>query len=193
MTMITIDISDELHQELLDVAGQLKINANETIQLALGYFLQAQSLTSVLEGTSRMSDGQALVDFPELKEEIGMDIKFHSKAMEELEALTEEEQVDVLEELITRITTPDEELEETLDLVIKEEQGTQIVLSEFYFGDVIYKIGQTVEIYHLALLEDEDESEADDNEEDEGEGEELEEDLFEEELAFEEKGNNVNH
>lgn len=170
MTTMTLDIPDEIYSELTNIAEQLKITPQECLQLSLNHLFQTHTLDSALEGSSRIDDGQDLVDFPELKEELGMDIKFHPQAMEELEALTEEEQVTILEELITRITSEEFEVEDTLDLVLKDHEDKQTVLSEFDFGDVVYQIGQIIAIYHISVLndiEDLDEEEEDDEDEDE--------------------------
>lgn len=167
MATLTIDIPDDVFTELSNIADQLKITAEECVQLSLNHLLQTHTLDSALEGSARIDDGEELVDFPELKEELGLDIKFHPMAMEELEALTEEEQVSILEELISRITSEDVELEDTLDLVLKDQDEKQTILSEFDFGDVVYQIGSTIVIYHIAILNEIEEEDGEDEEEDE--------------------------
>lgn len=168
MATMNIEVPDEIFSEINNIAEQLKMSATECIQLALNHFLQTHTLESAVEGIARIDNGETLVDFPELKEELGLEITFHPMAMEELEALTEDEQVIILEELINRITDEEgEEADDALDLVLKDMGEDQIVLSEFSFGDVVYKIGQTVAIYHIAILGDMDEEDEDDLDEDE--------------------------
>lgn len=169
MTTTTFELPEDVSVELSNIAEQLKITPTQTVRLALSHFLQSETLANGLEGVARIDDGEALVDFPELKEELGIDIKFHALAMEELEELSEEEQVAILEEIIDRITTEDDELSESLDLVLKEEGENQVVVSEFSFGDVVYQIGNMVAIYHIAMIEDAEDEDEEDEEEIEGE------------------------
>ncbi len=156
MTTMNIDLPEEMFEEFNNIAEQLTLSHTECVQLALNHFFQTHILESAVEGIARIDDGESLVAFPELKEELGLDITFHPMAMEELETLTEEEQVIILEEVINRITqeTADEQDDDDLDLVLKDLGDKQIVLSEFDFGDVVYQIGQSVVIYHIAILED---------------------------------------
>lgn len=169
MTMLQINVPDDAMTELSIVAEQLKMSPEQCVLLALNHFIQTDTAGNAIEGQSRIGDGEALVDFPELKEEVGIDIQFHPIAMEELETLEEEAQVHVLGELIERISAEEEELTDTLDLVLKDDPENQIVLSSFSFGDVVYTIGETVVIYHIAFTEEE---EFEDEEEDEVEVEE---------------------
>ncbi|MFI4937716.1 MAG: hypothetical protein ACHQJ6_04315 [Candidatus Berkiellales bacterium] len=162
MATINIEIPDEVYSEVSEVALQLKVSPAECVQLALSHFLQTHSLESAIEGLARIEDGEELIDFNELKNELGIDVKFHPQAMEELESLSEEDQVVILEEIIDRITSEEEELEGAVDLVLKDKDNQQTILSEFGFGDVVYQIGENVGIYHIAILEEEDEDDEDD-------------------------------
>jgi len=162
---LTIDLPDDFYAELCDIASQLKQTPEQSAILALSHFAQTDTVDNAIEGMARTEDSEVLVGFPELQEELGLEIKFHPMAMEELEAIEEEDQIEILEQLIHRIASSEEELDGTLDLVLKEESSSQIVLSGFDFGDVIYKAGQNIIVYHLALHEDEnedDEEELDD-------------------------------
>lgn len=170
MTMLQINVPDEAMTELSEVAEQLQLSKEQCVLLALNHFIQTDTAGNAIEGQSRIGDGEALVDFPELKEEVGIDIQFHPVAMEELETLDEETQVHVLGELIERISADEEELTDTIDLVLKDDPVNQVVLSSFSFGDVVYTIGETVVIYHIAFIEEdeyEDEEEDDETVEDE--------------------------
>jgi hypothetical protein len=169
MATLTVNIPDEIYAELQTVAEQLQQTPEQCLQLGLCYFLQTPTLDSALEGIARINTEVEYIDFPELKEAYGIDIKFHPMAIEELEVLDEEEQTNVLEELIDRISEDNPEAEEMMDLVLKEEPDHQIVLSEFAFGDLVYKIGQSITVYHIALAEEMFE------EEDEGDTAEAEE------------------
>ncbi len=175
MANLTLEVADDVYSELTNLAEQLKISPEQCAQLALHHFLQTDTIENAIEGVNRMDDGQELVDFPELKEELGIEIKFHPDAMDELESVTEEDQIEILERLINRISAHEEELEATLDIVIKEIGESQVVLSGFGFGDIVYQLGENVVIYHIALIEEDDEDEDDDSEdeldeEDEEEG-----------------------
>ncbi len=182
MANLTLEIADDVYSELSTLAEQLKISPEQCAQLALHHFLQTDTIENAIEGVARMEDGQELVDFPELKEELGIEVKFHPDAMDELESVTEEDQIEILERLINRISAHEEELEATLDIVIKEIGENQIVLSGFGFGDIVYQLGENVVIYHIALIDEEDE---DEDEEDDSEDELDEEDAEEGSLVLE--------
>ena len=169
MAQLTINLPDDFSTELTEIANQLKLPPEQCVMLALSHFLQTDTVENAIEGVARTNDGETLVDFPELKQELGLDLKFHPQAMEELESLSEEEQVEILGELIERITAKEEELHDTIDLVLKEENANQLVLSGFGFGDVIYQIGDNILIYHIALMDEFEDEEEDEDEEDETE------------------------
>lgn len=166
MASITLQLPDEFYAELNDTANQLKSTPEQCLELALAHFMQSHALMSAIEAIARMEDNEPLVDFPELKEELELDIKFHPMAMDELESLTEEEQVTVLEDLINRISGENEEMDDSLDLVIKDTPDYQVILSEFSFGQVVYKISDVITIYFVGIIEDEDD-ETEEEEEDE--------------------------
>lgn len=170
MASITLELPDEYYSELIDTASQLKTTPEHTLGLALAHFMQSGALMSALEAVARTDDNEPLVDFPELKEELELDIKFHPMAMEELDSLTEEEQVTVLEDLINRISSEPEDLDDSLDLVIADTPDYQLILSEFSFGQVVYRIGDFITIYYVGIIEDEDD-ELEDEEEEEDESE----------------------
>lgn len=173
MATLTVTIPDDVFAELKTVAEQLQQTPEQCAYLSLCHFLQAPTVDSALEGMARIEPAVEYVDFPELKTAYGIDIQFHPMAIEELEALTEEEQTSLLEELIDRISDEDPDAEEMMDLVLKDNGDHQIVLSEFPFGDVVYKIGQTIVVYHIALVEDSAEEEEDDEEEEEIQAESI--------------------
>ncbi|MBS0287298.1 MAG: hypothetical protein JSR17_08385 [Proteobacteria bacterium] len=198
MATLNIQLTDDFNSELTNIAEQLKVSPEQCVQLALHHFFQTDTVENAIEAIARIDDGQALVDFPELKEELGIDIKFHPDAMDELESVSEEDQIDILERLINRISANEDELEATLDIVLKEQGENQLVLSGFSFGDIVYELGENVVIYHIALIEDseEDEDEGDDEEEDEDDDEADLEDEDEDEEAEEdslEKHEKHNH
>jgi hypothetical protein len=182
MPKITVNVPDELFEVLSEIASSLKESPENCLMLALNHLMQTDTLDNAIEGVSRMDDGQALVDFPALKEELDIDIQFHHQAMEELEALEEEDQIEVLGQFVERISEEEAELLPELDLAIKETPDGQVILSSFDFGEIVYQSGESTIIYHLAMEELEDE---DDDEEDEEEDFEDEEDS-EDELIFDE-------
>ena len=165
MANLTLNLPDDVYAELSNIAAQLKISPEQCSQLALQHFLQTDSIENAIEGVSRVDDGEELVDFPELKEELGIEIRFHPDAMEELESVSEEDQIEILEQLISRISDQEEDLEATLDIIISEQGENQIVLSGFNFGDIVYQLGKNIIIYHIALIEEEDEGDEEDEDE----------------------------
>ena len=76
MATLNIQLTDDFHSELSNIAEQLKISPEQCVQLALHHFFQTDTVENAIEGSMRMTDGQTLVDFPELKEELGIEIKF---------------------------------------------------------------------------------------------------------------------
>lgn len=176
MANLNLNIPDNVFSELSNISSQLKLTPEQCLLLALNHFLRTDTVENAIEGIARSEDPSALVGFPEFKEEIGIDLQLHPLAMGELEALEPEDQMEVLSQLMERISTTEKETETTLDLILKEQPAGAIKLSGFAFGDVIYQLGQTqtVAIYHIALIEDEleeddldDDDELDDFEDDE--------------------------
>lgn len=163
MGNITLSLSDDLFSELSDTATALKCTLPEFIELAVSHFFQTPTLENSLEAMERISDQEALVDFPELRDELELDIKFHPLAIEELESLSQEDQITILENLVSRIS--EESDDEAVDLVIKETPEYQIVLSEFHFGQVVYKIGESIIVYYVSVSDDYFENNAHDEEE----------------------------
>ena len=166
MTSLKIDLPDEVYQDLNEVAKRLNQTPEETTQMALSLLMQFDSLEYALLAMQRVMDGQASMPLPALSEEAELALEFHPEALAELQSLSEDDQVAVLSELIERIVAEESDLEDTLDLVLNENEKEQVVLSSFDFGDIVYKIGDKVVVY-LIGLPFEDEFEMEDFDEDE--------------------------
>lgn len=182
MPALTIDIPDELYDELEETAAELNIEASDLLMLSFNHFVQTDTIDNVIEGLDRSTmPDENLITFPELKEELDLDINFHPLAIEELESLEEEDQVELIGQLIERISQ--EEAAEEVDLILKEDNDDTVLLSSFDFGDITYRINdEFITIYHIALNHTLDEGF---DEEEEFEPFE-EEDEFGEELEFDE-------
>lgn len=185
MKTLSIQLPDELYDEFINISSQLKISPDDCALLAISHLMQTDSFQNAMEAMERYQDGQKLIEIPEFQEELDVILRFHPLAKEELDTLDEESQVDILSELIDRTALDEEELEHTIDLVIKDNNDTQVVLSSFDFGDIIYEIGEDITIYHIALDDSEDEDEDDDEESDDDDNNDTEEDL-DEEFEYEE-------
>lgn len=160
MASINVEIPDELLEELEDISEQLKTSTSETVMLALSYIMQTNTLENAIEGIARLDDDtdEEIISFPEIKEEIDLDINFQAAAMEELEALDEEDQIELIGHLIERLSMDEEVEDNNVDLILREEDDASVILSCFEFGDIIYRLGEDVTIYHIAmhdLLDDE--------------------------------------
>lgn len=165
---VKINVPDDLYADISDVAEQLKLSPSDCMQLAIQHFLLTDTVDNAIEGIARINSGEALVNFPELKEELGIEIQFHPAAMEELESVEEEDQITILEQIINRITQEEDNEEDTgVDLILSETADTQMVISGFSFGDVVYSQGETIVIYHIALIEEEELEEEEEEDEDE--------------------------
>lgn len=164
MANLTINIPDELLEDLQDISEQLKTSPSETVLLALSYIMQQNTLENAIEGIARIDDDaeDEIISFPELKDEFDLDINFQATAMQELEALDEEEQIDLIAQLIERLSIDEDEIEEddNVDLVLRDDDDASIILSCFDFGDIVYRLSnEDVTVYHIAInemLEDED-------------------------------------
>lgn len=172
MPSLTINIPDELFEELKDAAKELTLEPDELLTMSFNHFIQTPTIDNVAEGLERsQTPDENLISFPELKEELDMDINFHPLAMEELESLDEEDQIELIGELINRISQEDNV--ENIDLVLKDDEDGTLLLSSFDFGDLIYRLtDEVITIYHIALNEELDE---DFDDEDEDFDEEIEE------------------
>lgn len=176
MTSFTITLPDEIHADLAEVAKRLNQTPEETTQMALSLLMQFDSLDYALIAMQRINDGETIVPLPALADESELALEFHPLALEELQSLDEDDQIELLTELIERIVAEEEELEDTLDLVINESETEQVVMSSFEFGDVVYKISEKVVVYLIGIpeLEEFDGLEMDMDEEDLDEGTDAE-------------------
>lgn len=160
MASINVEIPDELLEDLEDISEQLKTSTSETVMLGLSFIMQTNTLENAIEGIARIDDDtdEEIISFPEIKEEIDLDINFQAAAMEELEALDEEDQIELIGHLIERLSMDEEVEDNNVDLILREEDDASVILSCFEFGDIIYRLGEDVTIYHIAmhdLLDDE--------------------------------------
>lgn len=188
MANLNINIPDNLFSELSNIASQLKQTPEQCLLLALNHFIKTDTVENAIEGIARAEDSAALVDFPEFKEEVGIALQLHPLAMDELETLELEDQMEVLGQLIERISGEKEDEESTpLDLDLREQATGQLKLSGFSFGDIIYQIGQNITIYHIALLEDDMDEDFDDEDDMDEEVEGEEDFLIEDEIDEEER------
>lgn len=176
MATLSVNLPDDIFEEFQTIAQELKISNDACALLAISYMTQTDVFQTAIEGMSRYQDGQPLHTIPEIEEELEVGLHLHPLGKEELESLDDEAQIDVLAELIERTTLDEEELEDTLDLVIKDTGETQVVLSSFEFGDVVYEVGDEITIYHISLSDDSDEEDEDDEDEEFEDDEDFEDD-----------------
>lgn len=167
MTSLKIELPDDVYNDLGEVAKRLNQTPEETTQMALSLLMQFDSLDYALIATQRINDDQESVPLPALAEEADLALEFHPEALEELQSLEEDDQVEVLSSFIERIVAEEAELENTLDLVITENDNEQVVLSSFDFGDIVYKIGDKVVVYMIGLPPEEEFEEFDIEEDEE--------------------------
>lgn len=154
MPTISLNVPDEIFTEVVEISQQLKQTPEELFMLALHHLTRTDTIDNTIEGITRMEDGETLMGFPELKEELGMEVQFHPMAMEELESLEEEDQIEVLGSLIDRLMGEDDP-DVSLDLPICETPAGTLITSGFIFGDITYIKGPSLIVYHIALAEEE--------------------------------------
>lgn len=180
MATLTIDLPDELFGELKETAVEMGLDPSALVSLCFQYFSQTETLDNIIEGLERTQISEDnLITFPGLKEELDLDFNFHPHAIEELETLEQSDQIEVISQLVERLSQEDELLDEGIDIVIKDEENASLLMSSFDFGDIIYRVSEElVTIYHIAL--DESMDEAFDEDEDEMAEFEDEDEMFDE-------------
>lgn len=173
MTVLNVELPNEILEDVIEVSKQLNQTPEELMQMALSLLMQSDSLDNAIEAKERMNDGQALVALPSLddKEDLELTIQLHPDALVEFSMLDEEDQLDVLNDLIERVVSEEGEeqsFDNTLDLVINETEDSQVILSSFEYGDIVYKVSDSISIYLLNLpdlVDDEFEDEEDETDE----------------------------
>lgn len=187
MPKVTIEIPDELFDELKDTADALNTDVSGALNLAYQHFSQTEAVDNAVEGIERSATpDENLISFAELKDDLDIDINFHPLAMEELEALDTADQIELIGQLIERLSQEDDSME-GIDLVLKDSDTSSLLLSSFEFGDLIYRItDEVITIYHIALAEDFDEDFDEEADEEFDEYEEIDE-LDEDEFEFEDE------
>lgn len=168
MQKITIEIPDEFYDELKETAEALDSDVAGALTLAYQHFSQTEALDSAIEGIERSTTSdEDLIEFTEIKEELDIDLNFHPLAMEELTSLEPDDQVELIGQLIERLSQPNVSLD-GIDIILKDGESSSLLLSSFEFGDIVYRISdEMISIYHLSLLEDlDDENFLDDEDED---------------------------
>lgn len=155
MSTVNVTLPDEILADVSEVAKKLKQTPEEFMQMALSLLMQSDSLDNAMMAMERLNDGQNTVRLPAFDDEDPeLSIELHPEALAELNMLDEEDQIDVLSDLIERVVSEDEpdfDLENTLDLVINESEESQLVLSSFEYGDIVYKISDKIVIYLINL------------------------------------------
>lgn len=172
MTVLNVELPNEILEDVIEVSKQLNQTPEELMQMALSLLMQSDSLDNAIEAKERMNDGQTPVALPALdKEDLELSIQLHPDALVEFSMLDEEDQLDVLSDLIERVVSEEGEepaFDNTLDLVINETEDSQVILSSFEYGDIVYKVSDSITIY-LLNLPDLVDDEFEDAEEDEDE------------------------
>ncbi|HKY69879.1 MAG TPA: hypothetical protein VJ205_03190 [Gammaproteobacteria bacterium] len=187
MANLNIKIPDDYLEELNEIAALLKMNLEECVQLALNYFMQFESIDNATVAMQRYTDKtKKTVAMPSLEEEFNLNIKFHPEALEEFQEFEAEDQAELILELADRISNAEEGVQDGVDLVLRETDEAQLVLSCFEFGDIVYEIGDHLTIYLISSPELEEDYEDEDEEEDDQEQDEEDEDF---ELYLEEDEN----
>lgn len=169
MTVLNVNLPEEILEDVVDIAKQLDQTPEELMQMALSLLMQSDSLNNAIEAIDRTKDGKSPVPLPTVEdaEDAELSIELHPEALAEFSLLSEDDQLDVLSDLIERIASEGDEeedlFEDTLDLVINETEDSQTLLSSFTYGDVVYKVSDKIVIYLFDLpdLMGEDEFEED--------------------------------
>lgn len=187
MEKITIEIPKEFYDELKETAEALGSDVAGALTLAYQHFSQTEALDSAIEGIERSTTSdEDLIEFTEIKEELDIDLNFHPLAMEELTSLEPDDQVELIGQLIERLSQPHVSLD-GIDIILKDGETSSLLLSSFEFGDIVYRISdEMISIYHLSLIEDLDDEHLDEDEDDDFDEDEYEEidELGDDEFEF---------
>lgn len=157
MTTLNVELPDEIFEDITEVAKELDQTPEEFMQMALSLLMQSDSLANAMVAMERVKDKQMPVTLPTMdSEEPELSIELHPDALAELQMLDEEDQIDVLGDLMERVLNEtqeedDESFSEGLDLVINETEDSQLILSSFDYGDIVYKLSDKIVVYLLNL------------------------------------------
>jgi|GEM_PF-3193001 hypothetical protein len=142
MASISLDLNEEMNTNLSDLSKQLNQSPAECVEMALNLLMQYEGLEHALQGVGRVGDGQSPIELPAAGEnEAELKIAFHNAALEELQQLDEEDQIEVLSALTDRVYGETEE-DLGIDLIINENNQQQTILSSFDFGHVVYTLSE---------------------------------------------------
>lgn len=192
MPQIQLNISDELHEILNDVSNQLNKTTEESVELALNFFLQMETVDYAILGKERFDSQSELIplalESEEDEDELEYKLKFHPDALEEYEELEDEQQMLAICALVTRLFNEDEEEEAEIietehfpEMLIDETESSELLLTHFPFGDIVYAVNdEAIEIYLINFSE----VELGDDLEDENLEFEIDEDEMEQDADF---------
>lgn len=158
MTILNVELPNEIHEDVVEIAKQLNQTPTELMQMALSLLMQSDALNNAIEAMERSKDGKETIALPlaEAQQETDIAIGFHPEALVEFNSLSEEDQLDVLSELIEHIGSVDDEnnFDETITLVINETDNSQTLLSSLDYGDIVYKVDDNALIIYLMHFPD---------------------------------------
>lgn len=177
MSQSQITLSEPLMEALTELASCLRKTPDESAELALSFFLQSDTANNAIIAKERYDENVELIpiSIDQEEEELEYDLRFHPEALEEYESLDEEQQTLAVCALVSRLfddeenADDDEEAEvedDCPELVLNETPTSQLILTHFPFGDLVYEVTEeAVSIFMVNFLEEEYEDEDEDEEE----------------------------
>lgn len=179
MSQSHITLSEPLMEALTELASCLRKTPDESAELALSFFLQSDTANNAIIAKERYDENVELIpiSIDQEEEELEYDLRFHPEALEEYESLDEEQQTLAVCALVSRLFDDEDNADNDEDdnaeaeddcpeLVLNETPTSQLILTHFPFGDLVYEVTEeAVSIFMVNFLEEEYEDEDEDEEE----------------------------
>ncbi|MFO1258652.1 MAG: hypothetical protein U1E78_09645 [Gammaproteobacteria bacterium] len=191
MSQSQVTLSQPLVEALTELAACLKKSPEECAELAISFFMQTDTANNAIIAKERFDEKAKLVPITvdQDEEEVEYDLKFHPEALEEYESLDEEQQTLVVCALVSRLFEEEEASEEDIDfpeILVQETSNSQLILTHFPFGDLVYEVSdEAVSIFLVSFNEEDEDFDEDDEDEEDFEEEDLDETELEADLEEE--------
>lgn len=180
MSQSQVTLSQPLADALNELAACLKKSPEECAELAISFFMQTDTANNAIIAKERFDEKAELVAITvdQDEEEVQYDLKFHPEAHEEYESLDEEQQTLVICALVSRLFE-EEGSEDEIDfpeILVQETANSQLILTHFPFGDLVYEVSdEAVSIFLVNFNEEDEDYEDEEDDEEDFEEEDIDE------------------
>lgn len=147
MSSIHIDLPKDVLEAIEQIANQMRLSAEEFVQMALSFFMQQNVAELAIIALERMEDGAIPFDYSDTQQSFELDFAIHPDAKEELEQLDMTQQASLLESLLIKIT--EQNNDEGVDLVLQDFDASQLIYSRLAEIDIIYTLSEQGVVVYL--------------------------------------------